>query len=55
MEPGGPMSRSQGLSKDPILSRINPIPRIDSYFFRIHSTSNNVLSYMPKLSKWSIF
>ena len=30
----------------PILSQINPIPRIDTYFFKVHS--NIVLLPMPK-------
>ena len=37
MKPGGSMPRSQGLLIIPILSRINPLPRIDTYFFKIHS------------------
>ena len=40
MEPGGSMPHSQGLSI-PILSQINPIPRIDTYLFKVHS---NILS-----------
>ena len=31
------MPHSQELSNNPILSRINPIPRIDTYFFNIYS------------------
>ena len=31
------MPNSQELSNNPNLSRINPIPRIDSYFFNIYS------------------
>ena len=31
------MPDSQGVSNRPILSRINPIARIDTYFFKIHS------------------
>ena len=34
MEPGGSMPHSQVLSN---LSRINPIPRIDTHFFKVHS------------------
>ena len=37
MEPGNSMPHSQGLSSIPILNRINPILRIDSYLFNIHS------------------
>ena len=39
MEAGGSMPHSQGLSNRiiPILRRINPIPCIDTYFFKIHS------------------
>ena len=31
------MTLSQGLSNNPFLNRINPIPRIDTYFFKIYS------------------
>ena len=55
MEPGGSMAHSQGLSNNhypesnqPILSQINLIPRIDTYFFKIHS--NIVLTSMPRPS-----
>jgi hypothetical protein len=41
MEPGGSMSHSQGF---PILSLINPLSRIDTYLFKIHS--NIVLPFM---------
>ena len=34
MEPGGSVPHSQGLLIIPILSRINPIPRIYTYFLR---------------------
>ena len=34
MEPGDSMPHSQGFSNNPILSRVNPIPRIDTYFLR---------------------
>ena len=37
MESGGSTPHSQGLSKIPILSRINPTPRIDTYFLKSHS------------------
>ena len=37
MEPGGSMPHSQGLSNNPHLSQINPIPLINTYFFNIHS------------------
>ena len=33
----------------PILDRINPIPRIEHYFFKIHSTT--VLASTPSLPK----
>ena len=42
MEFGG----SQGLSNIHILSRINPIPRIDTYLFKVHS--NIVLPPTPR-------
>ena len=31
------MPHSQGISDIPVLSQINPIPRIDTYFFKVHS------------------
>ena len=34
MEPGGSMPHLQGLSNNPILSQTNPIPRINTYFFK---------------------
>ena len=37
MEPGGSVPHSQGLLIIPILSRINPIPRIYTYLFKMHS------------------
>ena len=37
MEPGGSMPHPQGLSNNPNLSRINPITRIDTYLFKVHS------------------
>jgi len=33
MEPGGSMLHSQGPFNNPILSQLNPIPYIDTYFF----------------------
>ena len=41
MEPGGSMPHSQGLSNNP-----DPIPRIATYFYKIHS--NIVLPSMPR-------
>ena len=37
MEPGGSMLHSQGLSNNPMPSRINTIPLTDPYFFKVHS------------------
>ena len=37
MEPGGSMLHSQELSNNPYPSQISPFPRIDAYFFKIHS------------------
>ena len=48
MEPGGSMSHSQGLSNNPTLNRINPIPHIDSHFNKIHSSI--ILQSTPKPS-----
>ena len=48
MEPVGLMSHSQGLSK----GRINPIPRIDTYLFKVHS--NIVLPSTPKPPQRSV-
>ena len=48
MEPESLMSHSQGLSSNPILNQINPIPRIDTYLFKINS--NIVLPSTPKPS-----
>ena len=45
MEPGGLMLHSQGLSK---LNRINSIPRIDTYLFKVHSMT--VLPSTPRHS-----
>ena len=42
MEPGGPMLHLQRLSNNPYPE---PIPRIDTYFFKIHSN----ISYMPQM------
>ena len=42
MGPEGPMPHSL----IPMLSRINPIPRIDTYFFKVHS--NIVLPTKPR-------
>ena len=36
-EPGGAMPHSQGLSNNPYPELNNPIPRIDTYFYKIHS------------------
>ena len=39
----------QGLSSDPILSRINPIPRIDTHFFKIYSNiPSHLRQHLPK-------
>ena len=37
MKPGSSTPHSQGSQIIPNLSRINPIPRIDNYFFTVHS------------------
>jgi hypothetical protein len=37
MEPGSSVPHLQGLLIIPILGRINPIPRIYNYLFKIHS------------------
>ena len=37
MEPGGSGPHSQGLLIIDILRRINPIPRIYTYLFKVHS------------------
>ena len=39
------MPHSKGLQRIPILNRINPIPRIDAYFFKMYS--NIVLPSTP--------
>ena len=49
MEPGDLMPHLQGSSIIPILSRVNLTPRIDTYFFKIHS--NIVLPLTPSLLK----
>ena len=36
MKPRGSVPHSQGSPIIPILSQINPIPRIETYFFKIH-------------------
>ena len=36
MEPEGSMPHSPGISNIPIRSRINPIPRIDTYFLKVY-------------------
>ena len=43
MEPGGSVPHSQGLLITPILSRINPIPRIYTCLFQVHS---NIAPYL---------
>ena len=45
MNPGGSMSHSQGLSNNPYPEPNQPIPRIDTYFFKIHP--NIVLPSTP--------
>ena len=50
MEPRGSMLHSQGLSDNP-QSRINQIPRTDTYFFKIYSTRNFVLPLSLGLPK----
>ena len=37
MEPGGSMPHSQGPSNNPYPEPNQPIPRIDTYLFKIHS------------------
>ena len=46
MQPVGSMPHSQGLSNNPYSEPTNPIPVIDTYFFKIHS--NIVLPSTPK-------
>ena len=43
------MPYSQGLPIIPIVNQINPVPRIDTYLFKIHS--NVVLHLGPGLPK----
>ena len=50
MEPRGSMPHSQGLSN--MMSQINPIPRIDTYFLKIHS--NIALPSTPRPSYRSL-
>ena len=49
MEPGISMPHSQGLSYNPILSQINPIPRSNTYFLKIHSNIVVPTTPMPPL------
>ena len=49
MERGGSTSIHKGSPIIPILSRINPIPLIDTYLFKVHH--NNVLPSTPRLPK----
>ena len=49
MKPGGLCCTHKGSPINPILSRINPIPRIETYFFKI--LSNIVLPTKPRPSK----
>ena len=37
MEPGDSMPQSQGLSNNPYPEQNQPIPRIDTYLFNMHS------------------
>ena len=46
MESGGSMPHSQGPSNNPSPESINPIPRMDTYFFKINS--NIVLPSTPR-------
>ena len=48
MEPGGSMPHSQGLSNTPYPEPNNPIPRIDTYYFKIYP--NIVLPSTPRPS-----
>ena len=45
MEPGGSIYIHEGSPIIPILSRLNPILRIDTYLFKVHS--NIVLPSTP--------
>ena len=46
MKPISSMPHSHELSNNPILSKMNPIPRINTYLFNIHS--NIALSSTPR-------
>ena len=48
------MPHSQGVSNNPILSRINTARRIDNYFFKIHS---NIVGNHYKFDQfyWNIY
>ena len=48
MKPGGSMPHSQGPSNN-YYPKINQIPRIDTYLFKVHS--NSVLPSTPKKKK----
>ena len=47
MKPGGSMPHTQELSNIPILNRITPIPRSDTYFFKIHFNISLPRSHLP--------
>ena len=49
MEPGDSMPHSQGFFNNLILSGTNPIPRIDTYFFKLHSNIVLPSTPMPSL------
>ena len=49
---GGSMPHSQGLSNNPYPTRINQIPHIHTYFFKIHS--NIVLPSTPRAYQRSL-
>ena len=49
IEPGGSISH-KGSPIIPILSRMNPMSRIDTYFFKIHYNTSIVLPSMPRPS-----
>jgi hypothetical protein len=46
MEPGGSMQHLQGLSNNPYPESNNPIPRTDTYLFKVHP--NIVLPPTPR-------
>ena len=48
MEPGGSVPHSQVLLIIPILSRINPIPRIYTYLFKVHFNIALLSLVLPK-------